>query len=387
MKNEVSILSMASISAAGGTPQQIWDSYTGGVPRFTTYNTNKSTCAVGVLDKETLSALAEIRNKNDIYTHLDDTVLYALYVSRQILTKELRDKIIGINFGSSRGATKSLEYHHAQYKDTGECSSIASPSSTLGNISSWVSHDLGVAGPVISHSITCSTALHSMLNAVAWLQSGMSDYFIVGGSESAVTPFTLAKIRALRIYSKELEGFPCRALDIQKTSNTMVLGDAASALLLADGKVEGALAYIAGIGYATEALKHPVSISADAKCFQKSMAMCLKDKDLEEVDAIVLHAPGTIKGDKAEISAITKIFDKKMPALTSNKWCIGHTFGASGLMSVDLAIRMIQNNQFVGVPYVENQNVPKQVKTVLVNSVGFGGNAVSILISKNDSER
>jgi 3-oxoacyl-(acyl-carrier-protein) synthase len=378
---------MASISAAGSTPQKIWGSYIGAKPKFTPYITDNATYAAGLLDKETLSAIEDIRNKDAIYAHLDDTVLYALHVSRQVLTKEVVDKIIGINFGSSRGATKSLEHHHTQFKDHGECSSIASPSSTLGNISSWVSHDLGVNGPVISHSITCSTALHSMLNAVAWMQSGMSEYFIVGGSESAVTPFTLAQISALRIYSKELNDFPCRALDLQKKNNTMVLGDAASALLLADGKIEDALAYITGIGYATEALKHPVSISADARCFQKSMTMCLKDKDLNEVDAIVLHAPGTIKGDKAEISAITKIFDKKMPALTSNKWCIGHTFGASGLMSVDLAIRMIQNNQFVGVPYIEYQNVPKQVKTVLVNSVGFGGNAVSILISKKNSEQ
>ena len=384
MKNEVSIVSMASISAAGSKPKQIWDSYTGDKPKFTAYKTENTEYAAGLLDKETLLALEDIRNKNDIYRQVDDTVLYALYVSQQVMTAELSDKIVGINFGSSRGATKSLEHHHAYFQKHGECASIASPSTTLGNISSWVSHDLGVDGPVISHSITCSTALHSMLNAIAWLESGMSDYFIVGGSESAVTPFTLAQIKALRIYSKELEGFPCRALDMQKKNNTMVLGDAASALLLAKGKIDGAIARITGIGYATEALKHPVSISIDAKCFQKSMAMCLKDKNLEDVDAIVLHAPGTLKGDKAEMLAITHIFDKKMPALTSNKWCIGHTFGASGLMSADLAIRMIQKNQFIGIPYLKDQKIPKQINSVLVNSVGFGGNAVSILISKSE---
>jgi 3-oxoacyl-(acyl-carrier-protein) synthase len=38
----------------------------------------------------------------------------------------------------------------------------------LGNISSWVAHDLQSSGPEISHSITCSTALHAVLNGVAW---------------------------------------------------------------------------------------------------------------------------------------------------------------------------------------------------------------------------
>jgi hypothetical protein len=46
----------------------------------------------------------------------------------------------------------------------------------LGNISSWIAHDLQVQ--VIDFiSITCSTALHAVLNGVAWLKSGMVDKF------------------------------------------------------------------------------------------------------------------------------------------------------------------------------------------------------------------
>jgi len=384
MKNEVSILKMASISAAGNNPQQIWDSYTKGEAKFSSYTDKEGSCPAGLLDANTNARLDKIKKENDLYAHLDDSVLYALHVSRQLIDKEKSMENIGINFGSSRGATKSLEQHHSYFKENGHCSSKASPSTTLGNISSWVSHDLGVAGPVISHSITCSTALHSLLNGIAWLQSGMSDQFIVGGSESAVTPFTLAQIRALRIYSKESENFPCRALDMTKKSNTMVLGDAASAILIEEGKNEHAIALISGIGYATELLTHSVSISTDAQCFQKSMTMCLKDKSLADIDAIVLHAPGTIKGDIAEINAIKNIFGKNLPAMTSNKWCIGHTFGASGLMSLELAIMMITHNQFVKIPYLKDQIVPRQLNNVLVNAVGFGGNAVSILLTKNE---
>ena len=62
-----------------------------------------------------------------------------------------------------------------------------SPSPTLGNISSWVAHDLMLKGPDISHSITCSTALHALLNGVVLIQSGMTKKFIVGGSEALLT--------------------------------------------------------------------------------------------------------------------------------------------------------------------------------------------------------
>jgi 3-oxoacyl-(acyl-carrier-protein) synthase len=70
--------------------------------------------------------------------------------------------------------------------------------------------------------------------------------------------------------------------------------------------------------------------------------------------------------------------------LTTNKWKIGHTFGASGILSVEMAVLMMQNNQFIGIPYLDAagvQNTEKVIKKVLVNAVGFGGNAVSVLLS------
>jgi 3-oxoacyl-(acyl-carrier-protein) synthase len=90
-----------------------------------------------------------------------------------------------------------------------------------------VAHDLKNKGPEISHSITCSTALHAILNAVAWLQSGMATRFLVGGSEAPLTAFTLAQMQALKIYANEESEFPCKAFDLTKTKNSMVLGEGA----------------------------------------------------------------------------------------------------------------------------------------------------------------
>jgi 3-oxoacyl-(acyl-carrier-protein) synthase len=141
------------------------------------------------------------------------------------------------------------------------------------------------------------------------------------------------------------------------------------------------MGYITGIGYATDELEHNISISDDAICFQKSMAMALKNMPLDEVDAIVMHAPGTIKGDTSEYKAIQKVFGKNLPMLTTNKWKIGHTFGASGILSMELALMMMQHNTFVGIPYVSETNPRNNIRNVLINAVGFGGNAVSILVS------
>jgi 3-oxoacyl-(acyl-carrier-protein) synthase len=93
-----------------------------------------------------------------------------------------------------------------------------------------------------------------------------------------------------------------------------------------------------------------------------------------------MHAPGTIKGDLTEYKAIEKVFGNNIPLLTTNKWKIGHTFGASGILSLELAILMLQHNQFVGVPFAKAKTPIKPIRKVLVNAVGFGGNAVSILL-------
>ena len=143
------------------------------------------------------------------------------------------------------------------------------------------------------------------------------------------------------------------------------------------------MAVIEGVGYATEVLQHNVSISADAQCFQRSMSMALGDINPQEVDVIVMHAPGTIKGDASEFKAIQKVFVNKLPALTTNKWKVGHTFGASGMLSFELAILMMRHQEFIGLPFVSNAAKPKKIRKVMVNAVGFGGNAVSILVSKS----
>ncbi|HEA31262.1 MAG TPA: beta-ketoacyl synthase, partial [Leeuwenhoekiella sp.] len=244
--------------------------------------------------------------------------------------------------------------------------------------------DLQNNGPEISHSITCSTALHALLNGVAWLQAGMCDKFLVGGSEAALTPFTIAQMQAMKTYSRANaeSKYPCLAFDLDKTENTMVLGEGSASMCLELGEKGNTLAYVAGVGYATEKLKHAVSISAEAECFQKSMKMAIVDAGDIKVDAVVMHAPGTIVGDASEFKAIKRVFGAKLPLLTTNKWKIGHTFGASGLLSLDLAVHMLQTQQFIGVPFIAPQGEPQKVDTILVNAVGFGGNAVSILLRK-----
>lgn len=384
LSQKIAITSLSSISPLGNSPELIWQNYLKGETLIAEHPIGNTKALAAVLPDYLKEEVAKLKDSESKYKNLDDSVLYAILASRKAIENSgwKQGDDFGINIGSSRGSTQLFEKHFQEFLETGKTHTLASPTTTLGNISSWIAHDLNSSGPEISHSITCSTALHAVLNGVAWLRSGMAEKFLVGGSEAPLTPFTIAQMNALKIYSKSQDKYPCRAFDMEKNQNSMVLGEGASVACLEIGEKQNALAYIEGVGYATEILEHSISISTEAQCFQKSMAMALGSIHPGEIDAIVMHAPGTIKGDSSELKAIELLFGNDLPMLTTNKWKIGHTFGASGMLSIEMALLMMQHQKFIEVPFAENQKEKKPINKVLINAVGFGGNAVSILIVK-----
>ncbi|WP_106790981.1 beta-ketoacyl synthase N-terminal-like domain-containing protein [Aquimarina sp. Aq78] len=385
MQQKISITGISSISPLGVSSGDIWKAYKDPSHRISFKDFEGEQAPIALLSQNAKQKIKELRAESSHYEALDDSVLFGVFAARQAVKNAgwHGDRNFGINIGSSRGATGLFEKYHQEFLKSGKSSTLSSPTTTLGNISSWIAHDLQTTGPEISHSITCSTALHAVLNGVAWLQSDLADQFLVGGSEAPLTPFTIAQMKALKIYaSNDKVAYPCQAMNWNKKRNSMFLGEGAAIACLEKGVKENALALIGGIGYATEPLKHNISISTEADCFQKSMKLALGETSADKVDAIVLHAPGTAKGDLAEYNAIKAVFKDSLPALTTNKWKIGHTFGASGILSLELAVLMLKHQEFIPVPFVTYDKLPKQLNKIIVNAVGFGGNAVSILLER-----
>lgn len=374
--NPIAVMKYGSVSAL--SPNLTWENY---LTRKSFIQEDKNAYK-GKLHVENIQALEKLKTEIPLYKELDISVLMAILSARKTLQDYTSKGLLGINIGSSRGATTLFEKHYEYFLKYDQAQPLTSPTTTLGNISSWVGQDLQQKHIPFSHSITCSTSFHGILNAIAWLESSMCDQFLVGGTEAPLTPFTIAQMKALRVYSKwDDSQFPCQSLNFEKDQNTMVLGEGAATFLL-EKENPKALAHITGIGFATETIQHHVAVSEDAQCFQESMKMALKKAHLKTVDAIVMHAPGTKKGDSSEYLAIQKTFDS-LPFLTSNKWKIGHTFGASGTLSLEMALLMLQYDQAIEVPCSSLvQKNPASLKNIMINAIGFGGNAVSLIISK-----
>ena len=207
MREKIIISGMGSISALGSDANEIWNHYQSESTRITNCCFNNTDTPVGKLHPQEEALIKKLRQENAHYKRLDKTVLLSILAARKATDQASwkKEKYVSVNLGSSRGATQLFEKYHKNFLSSNNHRTTprVSPTTTLGNLSSWVAYDLGLKGTSFSHSITCSTALHSVLNAIAWIQSDMANKFIIGGSEAPLSDFTISQIRALKIYSNK----------------------------------------------------------------------------------------------------------------------------------------------------------------------------------------
>ncbi|MGV3585766.1 MAG: beta-ketoacyl synthase N-terminal-like domain-containing protein [Adhaeribacter sp.] len=392
-KEYIVIRGHGSISPLGHNQNLVVQAYKAGAPAFGKRTYQHIVTPVGALPKAAENMLKALKQEKKTYQSLDRSVLLAIIAARQAVATAgwENNSEVAINIGSSRGATELFENYLTEYLNTGQVPAPTSPVTTLGNISSWVANDLQTEGPVVSHSVTCSTTLQAVANGFAWLKSGMATRFLAGGAEAPLTPFTIAQMKAIGIYSQDQEQiFPCRPLNEEK-KNTFVLGEGAAIFALE--KISAAELnntsqlplIIEAVGFATEAIPSKTGLSKDGQHFQKAIRNALQQADnAQPIDLIILHAPGTVAGDAAEIRALQAVFgEDNLPPLTSNKWLIGHTLGAPAAFSLEYAIHLLQHLSPLLFPYpcfLKNKPV-EAVKRILILAAGFGGNAAAVIVS------
>lgn len=382
MRERIGIVGMGSCSALGSDRQTIWEAYQRQDTALAWSEQRDGWH--GAVSSQVEADLSSLRQSNRLYQRVDRSVLLAI-LAAQRMVEQYQGTIpaeTGLQLGSSRGATGLWETAYDQHTSEQALSPSTSPLTTQGQLASLTAQYLGLQGWVMDSSITCSTALHALATAVAWLESGRYEHFIVGGAEAPLTAFTLAQIQSLKITSKASKdtNYPCRSLDVGKIHNSMVLGEG-SALFALQRNPQKPLAWLRGIGWARENTKSLTAVSTEGKALQTAMYQALADAALTTVDAIICHCPGTVLGDKSEMAAIQAVFGQNMPSLTSNKWKLGHTLGASGGLSLEMAVLMLQEQVFLPIPYL-NTEPPEQLNTVMVNALGFGGNAISVIIER-----
>lgn len=254
---------------------------------------------------------------------------------------------------------------------------MASPLTTHGNISSNVAKVFNnTSGVNLEHSVTCSSGMFSIIDALVWIESERINEFITGGVEAPLTDFTISQMKALNIYTDS----SCYPFSNSKNSFLLSEGGALFQLSNKPNSNDKSI-FISNFGTSIETDQSLTGISKEGNNFYNAMEKAIKGK--KTPDVILAHAPGTINGDSSELNAIKNLFLNNIPYIYSTKAFLGHTLGASGPLSMSVACELLSGLKVPKFNYeniLGEQNIPNKISSVLVNTAGFGGNAMSVLL-------
>lgn len=372
---EVYIHDIACISAAG-----IFSLSAGKISFEKAHHVLREDMPVFTLSPHAEKLLQQETEKKTALAKKSRTIQLA-YTALQLIDLDKQKKTL-LNIGSSRGNSDLWEKNHIYLLREGHVMPSSSPETTQGSIASSLMAHLHMKGIALDHSITCGSGLQALANSIAWLRSGMAQQALAGGTEAPLTPFTLMQFKALGVYSKEKTNQPSRPLAVDKKQSYLCLGEGAGMALLS---TEPGPYTISGVGFGCELPGSLSGISKNGDALQEAMKNACAEAKIERPDLIIAHAPGTIKGDQAEMQAILQCFGENHPEVSTNKFLCGHSLGASGMLSIAQAIAHIENQDLeIPYPYMGMQKRNTSVKKVLINATGFGGIAISLILEKNE---
>ena len=293
--------------------------------------------------------------------------------------------------GTSVGGIDSTEQFYYQFKDHPEVRRFIEaqhPGFTTSQIASYFAFK-GLTGTV---STACSSAANAIMTGARLIKSGKIKRVVVGGTD-CLTKFTLNGFNSLKILSSEV----CKPFDDER--NGLNLGEGAAYLILEAEDVlakKPILGYLAGYGNANDAF-HQTASSENGEGSFLAMKKALESAEISsnEIDYINAHGTATPNNDLSESVAIKRIFEEKLPAISSTKAFTGHSLGAAGGIEAVFSLLAIQKstifpNLNFTAPMRETQLFPvtktriADLNFVLSNSFGFGGNCTSLIFSKDE---
>ncbi len=396
---KVAITGMGIISSIGNTIVENYQSLTEGKHGISTIENietiHKDAIKVGEI-KQTNKELERLLNLPET-NNFSRTALLGALAAKQAVDhagiSDINQYATGLISATSVGGMDMTERYFYQYLEDDSCQKYIS-SHDAGDSSHKIADYLGLEGLVTTISTACSSAANAIMFGAELIQSGQLDRVIVGGTD-ALAKFTINGFKTLMILSDTYN------TPFDQNRKGLNLGEAAAYLVLESDKVvqkenKKVLAYLSGYANANDAF-HQTASSVNGEGAYLAMQKAFEKAGLKptDIDYINAHGTATPNNDLSEGRAIIRVFDDKVPHFSSTKAFTGHTLAAAAAIEAVYSILAIQNQvvfpnlNFV-TPMEEFNLIPqtellsKNIKHVLSNSFGFGGNCSTLIFSKAD---
>ncbi|HOZ95952.1 MAG TPA: beta-ketoacyl-[acyl-carrier-protein] synthase family protein [Niabella sp.] len=339
----------------------------------------------------------ELAQKLGLPDHISRTALLSVWAAKEAVNNAGIDihqwKTGFISANSLGGMDKTEDFFTSFLKDPDAGDLKAVVNHECGAVTEIAADYLGIKDFVSTVSTACSSSANSIFLAGRLIRQGVLDVVIAGGTD-ALARFTLNGFNTLMI----LDTQPCQPFDDHRRG--LNLGEGAGYLVLISEKVAATLSQkpdvvLSGWANANDA-HHQTASSPDGMGNQLAMNGALRKANLQpaDIDYINLHGTGTSNNDIAEGAAIKTLFEGCFPPVSSTKSYTGHTLGASGGIEAVFSVLALQRNLiFPNLRFVTQMKelpfrpvtelMQKNLRHVMSNSFGFGGNCSSLVFSKH----
>ena len=247
---------------------------------------------------------------------------------------------------------------------------------------------------VTTISTACSSAANAIMLGARLIKEGIADIVVAGGTE-ALSRFHLNGFNSLMILDHER----CRPFDANRQG--LNLGEGAAYLVLEAedcAKGRNVHAWLTGYGNACDAF-HQTATSADGEGATMAMTEALEEAGLmpSDIQYVNAHGTGTANNDESEGNALKKVFGDRLPPVSSTKGFTGHATSAAGSIEAVICLLAMQH-RFVPANIGWSSPMPggivptmgaegMELKHVMCNSFGFGGNDTSLIFSSEPAEK
>ena len=400
MSDKVFVTGIGIISAIGNNAGEVLNSLNLSATGigFTSYlNTiHKNELPVAEV-KASNEELLEIATPCDNLAYTRTALLGMIAAKEAVISsgiKDISEKRTGLVSATSVGGMDKSEYFFSKFiKDNkaGKLKDIITHD--CGDSTEKIADFLGVKDYITTISTACSSSANSIMFGARLIKNGILDRVITGGTDS-LTKFTLNGFNTLMILDKT----GCKPFDNNR--NGLTLGEGAGFLVLeseraANSATKEILCELKGYINSCDAYHQTASSPGGYGAYLAMKgAIDMSRLSTDEIDYINAHGTGTVNNDLSEGNAIEKIFGSEIPKLSSSKGFTGHTLGAAGGIEAVLSVLSIINQtifpnlnftqQMKELSFSPVTNLLKniEVKNVLSNSFGFGGNNTTLIFSK-----
>jgi 3-oxoacyl-[acyl-carrier-protein] synthase II len=257
-------------------------------------------------------------------------------------------------------------------------------------------------GPNWSCLTSCAAGAQALGEAAEIIRNGEAEVMLAGGSQSMIHPFGVGGFCLLTALSTRNDEPTRASRPFDRHRDGFVMGEGAGLLVLEElehARKRGAKVHaeLTGYGCTSDAFRvtdsHPEGRGAIA-CMRAALA----DAGLPAgaIGYVNAHGTSTPLNDRAETRALKEVFGAGAARLpvSSTKSMLGHLIAAAGAVELVVCIEALRQGVLpptinyqtpdpeCDLDYIPNVAREQRVRHALSNSFGFGGQNVSLVVSR-----